>query len=136
MMIVYFSNVTEYTHRFVQKLNTPTLQRIPLKKTENELLVHEPFILIVPTYKSNERRAVPPQVIRFLNNPDNRKHLKGVIGTGNTNFNKDYCKAAKDISIKCGVPVLYRLELLGTPEDVHNVNTIIRRLTENHDNIH
>lgn len=123
MLVVYFSGISGYTHKFAQKLTTPTA-RIPLKKDEPPLQVNEPYILIVPSYGCGDRK-VPAQVIKFLNNPDNRKHLTGVIGTGNTNFNKEYCIAAKHVAQKCNVPVLYQLELLGTPEDVQTVQDII-----------
>lgn len=127
MLIVYYSNVSEYTHRFVQKLNTRSM-RIPLKK-EDELLVNEPYILITPTYGNGVTRVVPPPVVRFLTQEQNAQHLQGVIGTGNTNFNADYCKAATRISRRFQVPLLYKLELLGTPENVEDVKTIIGELT-------
>ena len=48
--------------------------------------------------------------------------VRGVIGAGNTNFGRAYGLAADVIAAKCQVPVLYRFELFGTPEDVQNVN--------------
>lgn len=127
-MLVYFSSVTEFTHRFVEKLDTPAI-RIPLNAKEAEtLLVTEDFVLITPSYGAGAKGYVPKQVIKFLNNPDNRKHIKGVIGTGNINFFEDYCKGATVVSEKCGVPVLYRLELAGTDEDVRIVNEGLDKL--------
>jgi protein involved in ribonucleotide reduction len=61
---------------------------------------------------------VPKQVIRFLNDPQNRQLIRGVIGAGNTNFGDNYCMAGDIIAAKCRVPHLYRFELMGTPEDV------------------
>ena len=62
--------------------------------------------------------AVPRQVAGFLNLPQNRALLRGVIASGNTNFGADFCLAGTLISRKCAVPVLYRFELLGTEHDV------------------
>lgn len=126
MNVVYYSGVSENTHRFVGKLDAPGKLRIPISTTE-QLSVEEPFILITPTYLTT-RRAIPPQVVKFLNDERNRQHLRGVIGTGNTNFNQDYCLAARLIAEKCGVPHLYNLEILGTPEDVQEVDGIIQHL--------
>lgn len=121
-MLVYFSSVTEFTHKFVERLDSPAV-RIPLKAQEaEELHISEDFVLISPSYGAGSKGFVPKQVIKFLNNPENRKHIKGVIGTGNITFNEDYCKGASVISEKCGIPVLYRLELAGTDEDVRIVN--------------
>lgn len=119
--VVYFSNVSENTHRFVKKLDVDA-SRIPARPGEGELTVHEPYILITPTYGGGDGgKAVPRQVAKFLNNPGNRDLIRGVIAAGNTNFGADYCLAGRVIAAKCKVPVLYRFELLGTPDDVTTV---------------
>jgi protein involved in ribonucleotide reduction len=61
---------------------------------------------------------VPKQVIRFLNDVRNRALIRGVIASGNLNFGRDFGRAGDVISAKCGVPYLYRFELMGTDEDV------------------
>lgn len=120
--LVYFSSVSENTHRFVQKLEKPA-HRIPLRSTDGPLVMDEEFVLVVPTYGGgNGRGAVPKQVITFLNDERNRSRIRGVISAGNTNFGEAYCKAGEIISAKCHVPHMYRFELLGTPGDVHRVN--------------
>ncbi|MEE1622491.1 class Ib ribonucleoside-diphosphate reductase assembly flavoprotein NrdI [Zafaria sp. Z1313] len=119
--LVYFSSVSGYTARFIDKVGLDAA-RIPLYPHEPRLVATEPFVLVLPTYGGEEgRHSVPPQVVRFLNDERNRSLLRGVIGAGNTNFGTAYCLAARKISAKCGVPLLYRFELMGTPEDVSNV---------------
>ena len=122
MLIVYFSSATENTHRFVQKLGLPAV-RIPLTKSEPDLLVHEPYVLICPTYGGGveNSRPVPPQVIRFLNNKHNRSLIQAVIAGGNSNFGADFGRAGDLIAAKCHVPYAYRFELMGLPEDVETV---------------
>ena len=130
MKIVYFSSVSENTHRFVQKLRMPAT-RIPLRAApETSVLVTEPFYLVTPTYGGGSRKGadVPKQVIRFLNEESNRNLLRGVVASGNTNFGSDFCRAGDVISQKCAVPVLYRFELLGTTEDVRNVQSIMEKI--------
>lgn len=120
--LVYFSSVSGNTHRFVEKLGRPA-QRIPLYTHEEPLVVDEPFVLLLPTYGGGpETRAVPKQVIRFLNDERNRKHLRGVMAAGNTNFGEAYGIAGDIVAKKCQVPVLYRFELFGTPDDVSAVH--------------
>ena len=119
--LVYFSSSSENTHRFVGKLGFPAL-RIPIVGQREKLVVEHPYILLVPSYGGGSAKgAVPLQVIRFLNNPHNRSLIRGVIAAGNTNFGEAYCIAGEIIAQKCQVPYLYRFELLGTPEDVVNV---------------
>lgn len=127
--MVYFSSVSENTHRFVQKLELPAV-RIPL---HGGIEADGPYVLILPTYgggKINGPDAdpdpkaggyVPKQVIAFLNNEHNRSLIRGVIAAGNTNFGAEYGYAGNVVSRKCGVPYLYRFELMGTAEDVYAV---------------
>lgn len=129
-MIVYFSNVSGYTARFVEKLGEPAL-RIPLKSADAaEFTVAEEFVLIVPTYGANGKDFVPKQVIKFLNNINNRTLIRGVIGTGNRNFLEDYAKSGRIISEKCRVPLLYTFELAGMDEDVTNVKRGLEKFWE------
>lgn len=93
-------------------------------------MVDEPFVLITPTYGGGDlSKAVPKQVIYFLNNPDNRALLRGVITSGNRNFGEAYCFAGTTIAAKCQVPELYRFELLGTARDVEKVRDLVKGLT-------
>ncbi|SDS39729.1 class Ib ribonucleoside-diphosphate reductase assembly flavoprotein NrdI [Corynebacterium timonense] len=127
--VVYFSSASENTHRFVARLDRPGT-RIPLRpRTDGMIRVNRPYVLVVPTYGGGRRaQAVPRQVVAFLNDAHNRALLRGVIVGGNRNFGTDYCIAGPIIARKCGVPVLHRFELLGTPRDVDTANQILRSL--------
>ncbi len=127
--VVYFSSASENTKRFVDKLGVKTV-RIPLKTEDAAEFVHDKdSVLVVPTYGGgNEGGTVPKQVIKFLNNPENRKHIKAVIAGGNTNFGEHFCRAGDVVAQKLGVPVLYRFEITGTPEDVNEVKERLARL--------
>ena len=125
MLIVYFSGLSENTHRFVNKLGLPS-KRIPLK---GELTINEPYVLIVPSYGGGAvKGSVPAQVVKFLNDENNRSYLRAVIGSGNTNFGNMYCYGAKAVSNKCGVPLLYKFELMGTTRDVDFVKDGVIKL--------
>ncbi|WP_454851930.1 class Ib ribonucleoside-diphosphate reductase assembly flavoprotein NrdI [Rhizobium binxianense] len=118
-LIVYYSSRSENTHRFVARLGLRAA-RIPVGP--DELQIREPYVLISPTYCGDGGKgAVPKQVIRFLNDAENRANIRGVIAAGNSNFGEAYGLAGDVISRKCSVPFLYRFELLGTAEDVANV---------------
>ena len=127
--IVYFSNYSGNTERLVKKFDIPSTQ-IPIKWDEKSpLVVDRPYVLFVPTYGGgNESYSVPRQVVKFLNIPQNRENLWGVVGTGNTNFGEHYCRAAEIVSAKTGVPLLYRVEILGTPDDIEQVTERMSQL--------
>ena len=122
--LVYFSSVSENTHRFVRSWAMPAT-RIPL---HGRIEVDEPYVLVLPTYGGgratpdiNDGGYVPKQVIAFLNNEHNRSLIRGVIAAGNNNFGAEFAYAGDVVSRKCGVPYLYRFELMGTPDDVEAV---------------
>jgi protein involved in ribonucleotide reduction len=120
--IVYFSNYSGNTKRFVEKLDDNDAIRIPIDWDSGGITVDQPYVLLVPTYGGGEgRAAIPRQVRSFLNIKENRKLLKGVVGFGNTNFGEHFCKAADLISAKTGVPVIARVEIFGTDDDVNKV---------------
>jgi protein involved in ribonucleotide reduction len=127
--IVYFSNYSGNTERFVNKFDVPST-RIPIKWDEDSpVVMDKDYVLFVPTYGGgNEHHTVPRQVVWFLNIPQNREYIRGVVGLGNTNFGEHYCKAAEIVSAKTGVPLLYRVEILGTPDDVEQVTERMAKL--------
>lgn len=126
IQIVYFSNYSGNTKKFVEKLNGNSI-RIPIDNVPGgDILMDREYVLVVPTYGGgSDKSAIPRQVRQFLNVEQNRNLLRGVIGTGNTNFGEHYCKAAEMISAKTGVPIIAKIEIFGTQEDV---NKTIERL--------
>lgn len=126
-MIVYFSSTSEFTAKFVKKLDMPSV-RIPLMTRDaKEFTVDEDFVLIVPTYGSDTQGYLPRQVKVFLNNPHNRARMLAVVGAGNRNFYDEFAVAADVIHEKTGVPILYRIELEGSDSDVVNVKERLDR---------
>ena len=120
--IVYFSNYSGNTKKFVERLGENEAIRIPIDWRSGSVTVDQPYVLLVPTYGGGEgRAAIPRQVRSFLNIRENRALLRGVVGFGNTNFGEHFCKAADLISAKTGVPVIARVEIFGTEDDVKTV---------------
>ena len=116
--LIYFSSASNYTHRFVEKLELPEdrVARLPLITREPTLGATAPYVLMTPTYGGGSGPgAVPKQVIKFLNVPENRHWIRGVIAS------EGYCLAGYIISRKCQVPLMYKFELMGTPDDVERV---------------
>ena len=129
--VVYFSSASENTARFIAHCRLPeagiNVYRIPLRPKDGPLVVDEPFVIVVPTYGGGDiSKALPPQVRRFLNDRGNRRLLRGVIASGNTNFGDAFCAAGDVIAAKCHVPFLYSFELTGTPEDMRKVREGLR----------
>ena len=122
IQIVYFSNHSGNTKRFVDKLDNSSI-RIPINwNPASPVYANAEYVLMVPTYGGgSERSAIPKQVKSFLNIEENRDLLRGVVGLGNINFGDNYCKAADLIAQKTGVPVIAKVEIFGTDDDVNKV---------------
>ncbi|WP_238370552.1 class Ib ribonucleoside-diphosphate reductase assembly flavoprotein NrdI [Heliomarina baculiformis] len=119
--LVFFSSRSGNTRRFMEKLDLAA-DRIPIDETEAFPDIRAPYVLICPTYAdAHGRGAVHRQVIRFLNAPERRALLRGVIAGGNRNFGATFAQAGDVIARKCNVPVLYRFELAGTDTDIARV---------------
>ena len=71
--LVHFSSRSGNTGRFVAAVGVPS-DRIPIAADDDLPMPAAPYILICPTFADGEGRgAVPKQVIRFLNEEQNRK---------------------------------------------------------------
>ncbi|NOH97373.1 class Ib ribonucleoside-diphosphate reductase assembly flavoprotein NrdI [Vibrio sp. 99-70-13A1] len=141
-MLVYYSSASGNTQRFIEQLKLPairlldstsgslpeiaklepeiTKQQLEITKLQPEIT--EPFVLVCPTYADGfGQGAVPKAVIQALNQQHIRSLLRGVIASGNRNFGELFAHSGTVIAKKCNVPVLYRFELAGTPQDVQAV---------------
>ena len=61
--LIYFSSVSNNTHRFVEKLGLPeqNTARLPLRTKDETLEAAEPFVLILPTYGADGGRGSVPK---------------------------------------------------------------------------
>ena len=84
-----------------------------------------PFVAILPTYleggnghETGTTEILTTPLREYLRFNDNYKHCKGIVGSGNKNFNDQYCLTAKQYSEEFSFPVLDNFELRGTDQDV------------------
>jgi len=113
--VVFYSNYTRNTERFVSKLGLDAV------RIEDGIPDHS--VLITPTYG---KAAVPAPVVRALNTGP-RHNIVAVIGTGNMNFGPDYCAAGYLLAQKLEVPLLNTVELAGTHNDVQTTLYLLER---------
>ena len=113
-LIVYWSSNSGGTRRVAEALNTDTVELAGYDGAS-------PYVLLTPTYDQPRGGFIPKPVQTFL---DKHAHLMvGVLGVGNRNFGEKYCQAAHDISKQFNVPVLWRIEIMGSQEDLAIVDS-------------
>ena len=112
-LIVYWSSNSGGTRRVAEALNTNTVELAGYDGTS-------PYVLACPTYDQPRGGFTPRPVQQFL---EEHAHLMvGVIGLGNLNFQEHYCQAAVDISKQFNVPVLWRIEIMGSEDDYRTID--------------
>lgn len=113
-LIVYWSSNSSGTRRVAEALNTNTVELADYDGTS-------PYVLMTPTYDQPRGGFTPKPVQQFL---DEHAHLMvGVAATGNLNFQEYYCQAGKDISKQHGVPIVHRIDIMGTAEDYRTIDS-------------
>ena len=79
-----------------------------------------PYVIMAPTYDQPRGGFTPRPVTQFL---EKYAHLMvGVAGCGNMNFGEHYCQAAIDISKRHGVPIVHRIDIMGTEDDYRTID--------------
>ena len=112
-LIVYWSSNSGGTRRVAEALNTDTVELADYDGAS-------PYVLMTPTYDQPRGGFTPKPVQAFLNK---HAHLMvGVIVVGNLNFQEYYCQAAIDISKQHGVPIVHRIDIMGTVDDYRTID--------------
>src|SRR5699024_11280387 len=112
-LIVYWSSNRGGTRRGAEALNTTTVELADYDGIS-------PYVLLTPTYDQPRGGFTPKPVQRFL---EEHAHLMvGVIGSGNRNFGDHYCQAAHDISKQHNVPIVHRIDIMGTVDDYRKID--------------
>ena len=112
-LIVYWSSNSGGTKRVAEALNTNTVELAEYDGTS-------PYVLACPTYDQPRGGFTPKPVQQLL---EEHAHLMvGAIGLGNLNFQEYYCQAAIDISKEHGVPIVPRIDIMGTVDDYRTID--------------
>lgn len=145
LTLVYIS-LSGNTQSFVKRMSDYlslkhgiTCRQINIKELNHETFqVDELFVALLPTYLEGGN-GIDNGDVEILTNPlgdfiaahDNYKRCFGIIGSGNRNFNNQYCLTAKQYSKRFGFPMLGDFELRGTQSDIERLAPIILEAQKN-----
>ncbi|WP_375179379.1 class Ib ribonucleoside-diphosphate reductase assembly flavoprotein NrdI [Enterococcus rotai] len=144
-MNIFYISISGNTRSFVQRLATYATDKyntqINIKELhENSVFEdeHAPFFTFVPTYldggngvDNGDTEILTETMREYLEYHDNYRYCLGVVGSGNKNFNHQYCLTAKQYAQKFGFPFLADYELRGTQEDLERVYTVMAETIKN-----
>lgn len=139
-LTIVFISLSGNTLSFVKRLSLYLtenhechVKQINIKDLKHETFpVEDDFVAILPTYLEGGN-GIDSGEVEILTNPlgdfiaahDNYKHCMGIIGSGNKNFNNQYCLTAKQYAKRFGFPMLGNFELRGTNDDIERLAKII-----------
>lgn len=139
MKFVYIS-LSGNTKAFVQKLVdyfTFNHADIPVETLDVKELVKEgqdypdldqPYIAFLPTYleggngvDNGDQEILTTDLRQLIAKGNNAQYCLGIIGSGNRNFNNQFCLTAYQYSNQFGFPVLDTYEMRGLSADVERI---------------
>lgn len=143
-MNVRYISISGNTRSFIQRLQR--LAEEEHEKDSNKPIIHtkeiddntpeeeetEPFFAFVPTYleggngiDNGDQEILTESLRDYIEFKDNPKLCLGVIGSGNKNFNEQYCLTAKQYAQQFDIPFLADFELRGTNDEIYNIYQLL-----------
>lgn len=144
-LTIVFISLSGNTLSFVKRLSQYLEDNYQIKtnpiniKDQNHQTfpVEDTFVTILPTYleggngiDSGDVEILTTPVRDFLQAHDNYRRCFGIIGSGNLNFNNQYCLTAKQYQERFGFPMLGDFEMRGTISDIERLAKIILEARE------
>lgn len=137
--IIYISlsgNTTcfvEHLSNYIEMTKGLVVESLNVKDLKGETFsVDEPFVSILPTYlnggngiDNGEKEVLTTNLGDFIASNDNSKFCYGIIGSGNRNFNKQFCLTAEQYTKKFHFPLIDVFELRGTQLDIKRIANLI-----------
>ena len=115
--------LSQYEGIEVQKIHIKDL----VKEGHDFYEMDHPYVAFLPTYLEGGNWVDNGDFIAY---GDNASKCFGVVGSGNRNFNNQYCLTAKQYSQRFGFPVLADFEMRGMLGDIKRVAAIVADLYE------
>jgi protein involved in ribonucleotide reduction len=143
-MNIFYISISGNTRSFAKRLAEYSREQHQAEESLPEVTLHEihdnsdfkketePFFTFVPTYLSggngvdNGDTEILTETMReYLEYQENYKLCLGVVGSGNKNFNNQYCLTAIQYAEQFGFPFLTDYELRGTISDIERIYGIL-----------
>lgn len=144
--LVYIS-LSGNTASFIKRLSTflqerhedAEIEQVDIKDMVKEerpfYAMSQSFVAFLPTYleggnglDNGDVEILTNDLGDFIAFEENYKRCFGIVGSGNRNFNNQYCLTAKQYAERFGFPVLDTFELRGLNEDVKRIGLKIEEL--------
>ncbi|UIF28722.1 class Ib ribonucleoside-diphosphate reductase assembly flavoprotein NrdI [Levilactobacillus brevis] len=135
----FVENLTAYAAKqHAQNAEAPEITATEISEASDLTAETQPYFCFVPTYLDggngidNGVKELMTNVLgEYIDYGANAQHLIGVVGSGNRNFNEQYCLTAKRYAEKFNAPFIANYELRGVPRDEQRVyDALVARMKE------
>ncbi|MHA8110535.1 class Ib ribonucleoside-diphosphate reductase assembly flavoprotein NrdI [Lactobacillaceae bacterium Melli_B4] len=125
----FMEDLTDYAERQHAKDDAmPLFEPVEISDASDFEEETHPYFAFVPTYldggngiDNGVKEMMTNTLGEYIGYADNRKLCLGVIGSGNKNFNEQYCLTAKRYARDYDFPLIGDYELRGTTKDVQRI---------------
>jgi protein involved in ribonucleotide reduction len=131
----FVKNLQQYAQQ--QHLKHPQQPLIKLKEISDQSDFEDEntdFFAFVPTYldggngiDNGVKEMMTNTLGEYIAFGQNAQHCIGVIGSGNRNFNEQYCLTARRYAEQFDAPFITDFELRGTDRDVSRIYQILQQ---------
>ncbi len=101
----------------------------------------EPYVVFVPTYleggngvDNGDQEILTETMREYIDYENNAALCLGVIGSGNKNFNYQYCLTAMQYAEQFSITFLADFELRGTTQDIERIYACLKEIDPAHSN--
>nr|WP_255552513.1 class Ib ribonucleoside-diphosphate reductase assembly flavoprotein NrdI [Lactobacillus sp. Sy-1] len=116
--------------------NLPLFKPVEISDVTDLAEEPDPYFAFVPTYlnggngiDNGVKELMTNSLGEYIGYGDNHTKCLGIIGSGNKNFNEQYCLTAKRYAHDYGFPYLNNYELRGNSADVERIyNSMVNRI--------
>lgn len=145
MIKILYISISGNTRSFIKRLidyaeaqqekdtEAPRVLAVEIDDNTLPALEEAPYFAFVPTYleggngvDNGDQEILTESLREYLAYKDNATRCLGVVGSGNKNFNRQYCLTAKQYAQAFDVPFLADYELRGTTSDITRVYDILK----------
>lgn len=125
----FVEHLTAYAaKRHAENAAAPEIAATEISEASDFTAETTPYFCFVPTYldggngiDSGVKELMTNVLGEYIDYGDNAQNLIGVVGSGNRNFNEQYCLTAKRYAEKFNAPFIANYELRGVPRDEQRV---------------
>ncbi len=129
-------NTEDFIHRLAAhikqkyglELETTNLKSLVKKGQPAIFDIDKPYFSFLPSYleggnglDNGYQEILTTPLRRLIAHGENATYCLGIVGSGNRNFNKQFCLTAHQYAQDFGFPVLDEFELRGSQEDLERI---------------